>query len=146
MTEPLLIFDILGTGLLDREQEHVFLQWCIIQTVRPAFAHALSTHNLLAEGRMMMAASSADMVATLAAQIAEEARATMFRQLSLWIKRAVDYSDPRPAWEAAREAAVWSLIYSQRTKDVESQVAQYRVFDKQIRQTHGLKLHEISGY
>src|SRR5579864_12590 len=105
MVETSSIFDILGTGLLNPEVERAFLEWCIVQTVRPAFAHALTTHDLSAEGRLMMAATSAEGVAKLSLKIGEGTRGTMFRQLALWIKRATQRDDVRAAWEAAREAA-----------------------------------------
>src|SRR5271165_7172066 len=87
MTETSAVFNLLGSDTITSYQQYSFLEWCVVQTVRPAFAHALSTHDLLAEGRLVMAASRADQVADLAGKIAEEARATMFRQLAPWIKR-----------------------------------------------------------
>jgi hypothetical protein len=145
MVETSSIFDILGTGLLHPEVEHAFLEWCIVQTVRPAFAHALTTHDLSAEGWLIMAATSAENVANLSLKIGEGARATMFRQLALWIKRATQRDDARAAWEAAREAAIWSLIYAQRVRDVESQVDQYQQLDQKIRQIHASRLREMAG-
>ena len=145
MAETSTIFDILGTGLLSAELENTFLEWCIVQTVRPAFAHALTTHDLAAEGRMMMAATDGEGIAKLSLKIGEGTRGMMFRQLALWIKRATQRDDPRAAWEAAREAAIWSLIYSQRIRDLESQVEQYQQLDRKIRQTHASRLREIAG-
>lgn len=144
MSEAATIFDTLGTGLLGADVERAFIQWCIMQTVRPAFAHALSTHNLLVEGRSVMSADSAETVAAVATKIGDNARETMFRQLALWIKRATDYDKPRVAWEAAREAAIWSLIYSQRMRDIAGQAEQYQQIDKQIRQTHASRLREMA--
>ena len=146
MPETPNIFDLLGTGLLSAEVEQTFLRWCMLQTVRPAFAHALSTHDMVSEGRTMMTATTPEAVSALATRVSEGTRGTMFRQLALWIRRAIDYKEPRAAWDAAREAAIWSLIYSQRARDTNSQVEQYHQFDKQIRQTHASRLREISGY
>ncbi len=53
-----LIIDMLGSGVLKPEMEREFLEWCIVNTVRPAFAHALTTHELSAEGRLMMSADT----------------------------------------------------------------------------------------
>jgi hypothetical protein len=145
MAETSTIFDILGTGLLNPSVEQAFLEWCVVQTVRPAFAHALTTHDLAAEGRMMMAATDAESVAKLSLKIGEGTRGTMFRQLALWIKRATQRDDARAAWEASREAAIWSLIYSQRARDVQSQVEQYQQLDRQIRQTHASRLRQMAG-
>ncbi len=94
---------------------------------------------------MIMTATSADTVASIALKAGEGARETMFRQLALWIKRATDYELPRAAWEAAREAAIWSLIYSQRARDVAAQAEQYQQIDRQIRQTHGSRLREMTA-
>ncbi|MHB8628155.1 MAG: hypothetical protein ACYDBJ_12850 [Aggregatilineales bacterium] len=146
MTETSTIFDMLGTGLFSAELEQAFLEWCVVQTVRPAFAHALTTHDLAAEGRLMMAATDAEAVAKLSLKIGEGARATMFRQLALWIKRATQRDDVHAAWEAAREAAIWSLIYSQRARDLESQVEQYQQLDRKIRLVHASHLREIAGF
>ncbi len=145
MSDPALLLDILGTGLLSTEVEQAFLEWCIVQTVRPAFAHALTTHNMQAESRQLMTATTAAAVSMIAAKASENARETMFRQLSLWIKRATDFSAPHAAWDAAREAAVWSLLFSQRGKDVAAQAEQYQQIDKQIRQTHASRLRELAG-
>jgi hypothetical protein len=139
------IVDMLGSGVLKPETEREFLEWCIVNTVRPAFAHALSTHDLSAEGRLMMSADTAEKVAALSRRISEGAKQTMFRQLALWIEGAVHYENARTAWNNAREAAVWSLIYSQRGRDVARQAEQYQQFDKQIRQTHSSRLREIMG-
>lgn len=146
MPDTPAIFDLLGTGLLSAEVEQAFLQWCVLQTVRPAFAHALSTHDMANEGRTMMTTTTPEAVSALATRVSEGTRGAMFRQLALWIRRAIDYEEPRTAWEASREAAIWSLIYSQRARDTSSQVEQYQQFDKQIRQTHASRLREISGY
>jgi hypothetical protein len=145
MSDSTLLIDILGSGLLNPEIEHAFLEWCIVQTVRPAFAHALTTHNMLAESRQVMAATTAVSVSLIATKAGENARETMFRQLALWIKRATDYSTPRSAWDAAREAAVWSLLFSQRGRDVAAQAEQYQQIDKQIRATHASRLREMAG-
>ena len=101
--------------------------------------------QLLAEGRLMMSADTAEKVAALSRRISESAKQTMFRQLALWIEGAVHYDNARTAWNNAREAAVWSLIYSQRGRDVARQAEQYQQFDKQIRQTHSSRLREIMG-
>ena len=146
MVETSPIFDILGTGLLSAEVEQAFLEWCVVQTVRPAFAHALTTHGLVPEGRLMMAATNAESVAKLSLKIGEGARGSMFRQLALWIRRATQRDNPRAAWEAAREAAIWSLIYSQRVQDVNSQVEQYQQLDRKIRQTHASRLRQLAGF
>lgn len=92
----------------------------------------------------MMAAASADAVAALAIKMSENARETMFRQLALWIKRATQYDEPHPAWDSAREAAIWSLLYAQRLSDVAGQVEQYERIDRQIRQTHASRLREMT--
>jgi|GEM_PF-1033256 len=143
MSDSASLLDVLGTGLLSDEIEQAFIEWCIVQTVRPAFAHALTTHNMAAEARLIMAADKAETVATIATKAGEGARETMFRQLALWIKRATNYETPHAAWEAAREAAVWSLIYSQRARDVATQAEQYQQIDKQIRQTHATHLRDM---
>ncbi len=144
MADTTSILDLLGQGLFSVETERAFIQWCVVQTVRPAFAHALSTHNLIAEGRQIMTATTAEAFVPLAAKIGENARETMFRQLTEWIKRTTDYGKPRAAWDSAREATVWSLIYSQRLSDVAGQAEQYQRIDKQIRQTHASRLREMA--
>jgi len=145
MPETANIFDLLGTGLLSAEVERTFLKWCMMQTVRPAFAHALSTHDMITEGRTIMTATTPEAVSILATRVSEGARGSMFRQIALWIRRAVEYNEPRAAWDAAREAAIWSLVYSQRSHDTKSQVEQYQQLDKQIRETHASRLREISN-
>ncbi len=144
MQETSSILDALGTGLLSRQVEEEFLEWCIVQTVRPAFAHALTTHDLGAEGRLVMSAETSETVAVIATRVSEGARQTMFRQLALWIARATQFDSPKGAWDAAREAAVWSLVYSQRTRDITTQAELYQRFDKQIRQTHSTRLRELT--
>jgi hypothetical protein len=145
MTETSTVLDILGTGLLSTELEQAFLEWCVVRTVRPAFAHALTTHDLAIEGRLIMAATDSEAISKLALKIGESTRGTMFRQLALWIKRAAQHDDVRAAWEAAREAAIWSLIYSQSVRDLESQAEQYQQLDRKIRQTHASHLREMAG-
>lgn len=137
------IIDMLGTGVVKAEMERAFLDWCLVTTVRPAFAHALTTHEMLTEGRLIMSADSAEKIALLTRRIGDSAKQTMFRQLALWIEQAAHYDNARTAWNSAREAAVWSLIYSQRGRDVARQAEQYQQFDRQIRQTHASYLREL---
>jgi len=146
MVETSVIFDILGTGLLSAEVEQAFLEWCVVQTVRPAFSHALTTHGMAPEGQLMMAATDAEGVAQLSIKVGEGTRGSMFRQLALWIKRATQRDNARAAWEAAREAAVWSLIYAQHVQDLNSQVEQYQQLDRKIRQIHAARLRRLAGY
>ncbi len=93
----------------------------------------------------MMAATDSQVVAKLSLKISEGTRGMMFRQLALWIKRASQQGDVRAAWEAAREAAIWSLIYAQSARDVESQVEQYQQLDRKIRLAHASHLRKIAG-
>jgi len=139
--------DLLGTGVLDAKLEERFLNWCVLQNIRPAYAHALISHDLSAEGRRVLAAQTSQQLAALAAAIGMSERASahvIFAWIANAIQCAVQFDEPAEAWRHAVSAIAWSLMYSQRLDELDRDSAPFRAMEAQIRETFAKRLRGMA--